>query len=98
MIFFLRPVSFEGGVMEDKRVTAEEILAELNLDVRQMAETVADAINGAEAGEIINQSEEQVRDAHAVLRKATYQKALSLLEKNQRAFSPSAESSRDQLE
>jgi molybdopterin-guanine dinucleotide biosynthesis protein A len=70
----------------------------LNLDVRQMAETVADAINGAEAGAIINQSEEQVRDAHAVLRKATYQKALSLLEKNQRAFSPSAESSRDQLE
>ena len=63
-------------------------MAEIDLDVRQMAKTVADAINSAEAGAIIDQSEEQVRDAHAVFRKATYQKALSLLEKNQRAFSP----------
>ena len=30
--------------MEDKRVTAEEIMAEIDLDVRQMAKTVADAI------------------------------------------------------
>jgi hypothetical protein len=73
-------------------------MAEIDLDVRQMANTVADAINGAQAGAIIDQSEEQVRDAHAVFRKTTYQKALSLLEKNQRAFSPSAESARDKLE
>jgi hypothetical protein len=84
--------------MEDKRITPEEIMAEIDLDVRQMANTVADAINGAQAGAIIDQSEEQVRDAHAVFRKTTYQKALSLLEKNQRAFSPSAESARDKLE
>jgi predicted transcriptional regulator len=84
--------------MEDKHITAEEIMAEIDLDVRQMAKTVADAINNAEPGSIINQSEEQVRDAHAVFRKATYQKALSLLEKNQRAFSPSAESPRGKLE
>ena len=79
--------------MEDKRITAEEILAEIDLDVQQMAQKVADAINGAQAGAIINQSEEPVRDAHALLRKATYQKALSLLEKKQQAFSPSADSS-----
>ena len=84
--------------MEDKHITAEEIMAEIDLDVRQMAKTVADAINNAEPGSIINQSEEQVRDAHAVFRKTTYQKALSLLEKNQRAFSPSAESPRGKLE
>ena len=79
--------------MEDKRITAEEILAEIDVDVQQMAEKVADAINRAQAGAIINQSEEPVRDAHALLRKATYQKALSLLEKKQQAFSPSADSS-----
>ena len=55
--------------MEDKLLTAEEILAEIDLDVRKMAKTVADAINGAEDGAIINQSEELVRDAHAVFRK-----------------------------
>lgn len=79
--------------MEDKRITAEEILAEIDMDVKQMAEKIAEAINKAEAGAIIDQSEEQVRDAHAEFRQTTYQKALSLLEKNQQAFSPSSESS-----
>jgi len=44
--------------MDDKRVTAEEILAEIDLDVKRMAQKVADAINNAEAGAIIDQSEE----------------------------------------
>ena len=84
--------------MEDKRVTAEEILAEIGLDVKRMAQKVADAINHAEAGAIIDQSEEEVRDAHAELRQKTYQKAISLLDENQQAFSPSAESSRPKVE
>ena len=84
--------------MEDKRITAEEILAEIDIDVKQMAQKVADAINNAQAGAIINQSEEQVRDAHAVFRQTTYQKALSLLERNQQAFSPSPESPRGKME
>ena len=84
--------------MEDKRITAEEILAEIDIDVKQIAQKVADAINNAQAGAIINQSEEQVRDAHAVFRQTTYQKALSLLERNQQAFSPSPESPRGKME
>ncbi len=84
--------------MEDKRITAEEILAEIDIDVKQVAQEVADAINNAQAGAIIDQSEEQVRDAHAVFRQATYQKALGLLDKNQQAFSPSAEISRSKME
>ena len=88
----------ERQVMDDKRVTAEEILAEIDLDVKRMAQKVADAINNAEAGAIIDQSEEEVRDAHAELRQKTYQKAISLLDENQQAFSPSAESSRPQVE
>ncbi len=84
--------------MEGKRVTAEEILAEIGIDVERMAQKVADAINNAEAGAIIDQSEEPVRDAHAELRQKTYQKAISLLEKDQQAFSPSAELSGTELE
>ncbi len=84
--------------MDEKRITTDELLAEIDVDVKQMAQKVADAINRAQAGAIINQSEEPVRDAHALLRKATYQKALSLLEKKQQAFSPSAESPQNQVE
>ena len=84
--------------MEDKWITAAEILAEIDIDVKQVAQEVAYAINNAQAGAIIDQSEEQVRDAHAVFRQTTYQKALSLLEKNQQAFSPSPEISRSKME
>lgn len=84
--------------MEGKRVTAEQILEEIGVDVDRMSEKVADAINNAQAGSIIDQSEEHVRDAHAELRQKTYQKAISLLEKNQQAFSPSAESSTTEME
>lgn len=44
--------------MDDKRITAEEILAEIDIDVDQMAQKIADAINNAQAGAIINQREE----------------------------------------
>ena len=44
--------------MEDKRVTPEQILAGIGIDVERMAQKVADAINNAQAGAIIDQSEE----------------------------------------
>ena len=81
--------------MDDKRITAEEIMLEIDVDIKQVVQKIADAINNAEYGAIINQSEEPVRDAHAVFRQATYQKALSLLEKKQQAFSPSADPPRE---
>ena len=84
--------------MEGKRVTAEQILVEIGVEVEHMARKVADAINNAQAGAIIDQSEEQVRDAHAKLRQKTYQKAISLLEKDQQAFSPSAQPSATEME
>jgi hypothetical protein len=40
--------------MDEKRITADELLSEIDLDVKQMAQKVADAINGAQAGAIIN--------------------------------------------
>ena len=84
--------------MDGKRVTADEILAEIGFDVEQMAQKVADAINIAQVGAIIDQSEEPVREALAELRQTTYQKSTSLLEKNQQAFSPSTESSATKVE
>lgn len=84
--------------MKDKRVTSEQILAEIGIDIEHMAQKVADAINNAQSGAIIDESEEQVRDAHAELRQKTYKKAISLLEKNQQAFSPSAQSSGTEME
>jgi hypothetical protein len=84
--------------MEDPRITAEQILGAIDIDMRQLAQTVADAINNAEDGAIINQSEEPVRDAHALFRQVTFQKALSLLETRQQAFSPSPDPERDKVE
>jgi len=74
--------------MDGKCVTAEQILTEIDIDLERMAQKVADAINTAEAGAIIDQSEEPVRDAMAELRRQTYQKAIDLLSKSQQDFSP----------
>jgi hypothetical protein len=84
--------------MEGKRVTAEQIMTEMSIDIERLAEKIADAINGAKAGAIIDQSEEPVRDAHAEFRQKTYQKALDLLEQNQQAFSPSPDASVTEME
>ena len=46
--------------MEDRRITAEEILAEIDTDVEQRIQRVADAVDSAQAGEIIDQSGEQI--------------------------------------
>jgi len=36
--------------MQDQRVTAEQILTEIGLDVEHLAQKMADAINRAQAG------------------------------------------------
>ena len=46
--------------MEDRRITAEEILAEIDTDVKQRIQRVADAVDSAQAGAIIDQSGEQI--------------------------------------
>ncbi|MCD4830959.1 MAG: hypothetical protein K8R02_04010 [Anaerohalosphaeraceae bacterium] len=78
--------------MEDKKITAEELLDSLELDLKDMAQKVADAINNATPGAIIAESEEPVRDANAEFRQRLYQKAIDLLEGKQEAFSPSGDS------
>ena len=83
--------------MDGKRVTADQILAAIGIDVERMAGKVADALNDAEAGAIIDQSEEPVRDALAELRRKTYQKAIDLLSESQQDFSPSGQPDVDRM-
>lgn len=77
--------------MEDKRITAEELAAALQGDVKVLAEAMAEAINKARLGRIIADSEELVRNAHADFRQKAYQRALDLLQNKalQEDFSPS---------
>lgn len=79
--------------MEDKKITAEELKAALQKDLDQLVSQVADAINTAQPGRIIAESEEPVRDANAEFRQRLYQKAIDLLQDKvvQEDFSPSAE-------
>ncbi len=86
--------------MVGKRITAEELQAELEPEVKALAEEIAEAINTAQAGRIIAESEEPVRDAHAVFRQKAYQRALDLLQKKalQEDFSPSQDPARGDVE
>jgi TolA-binding protein len=85
--------------MDDQKITVEELKTLWAKDVDALAKKVADAINAATPGAIIDESEEPVRDANAEFRCKAYQQALGLLQdKNlQEAFSPSADSIRDQM-
>lgn len=76
--------------MDDQRITAKQIEAVLQADVEVLAQQMAAAMNGARDGRIIADSEELVRDAHAVFRQQAYQKVLDLLAKHKakEAFSP----------
>lgn len=76
--------------MEDKRVNAEELKRILAADMDRLAEKIAEAMNSAQPGRIIADSEEPVRDAYAVFREQAYEKAIRLLQEKQEAFFPSA--------
>jgi hypothetical protein len=79
--------------MDDKKITAAELKAAWVEELDQLAEQVATAINQAQPGKIIADSEEPVRDANAEFRRRFYQKAIDLLQEKrlQEDFSPSAD-------
>lgn len=77
--------------MGTKKITVEELQLAVEQEFTEMIQDVAEAINNAEAGSIIADSEEPVRDANAKFKQQIFQKALDLLQKKQEAFSPSAE-------
>lgn len=86
--------------MEDKKITPEELKAAWLQDIDELAQKVASAMNSARPGNIINESEEPVRDASAEFRQRMYQKAVDLLQDKQlqEDFSPSQKPPADDLE
>ena len=76
--------------MEDKRVSAEEVKQAIVVEIDQLAEAVAQAMNAAHAGHVIADTEEPVHEATAVFREQLYEKVIRLWQNRQEAFSPSA--------
>ena len=71
--------------------SAISLLEQLRGRFEQLCQDVTGAVNAAPAGQVINASEEKVRDLLADFRQATYQAAIQLrTDAAQAAFSPSA--------
>lgn len=82
--------------MEGKQVKAEELKQVWAADFDQLAQEVAKAMNAAQDGHIIADTEEPVRQANAVFREHVYEKVIRLLQNQQEAFSPSAQRASEQ--
>ena len=76
--------------MEGKRVSVEEVKQAMVADFDRLAEAVAQAMNAAQDGHIMADTEEPVHQANAVFREQGYEKVIRLLQAKQEAFSPSA--------
>jgi hypothetical protein len=73
------------------QLSAQDLLEQLRGRFEALCRDVADAVNQAPAGQVINASEEKVGDLLADFRTATFQAALQLrLEAAQAASPPSA--------
>ena len=73
------------------QLSPEALREHLRADFERLCQQVADAVNQAPPGQVINASEEKVRHLLARFRTATYQTAVQLrLEAAQAAFPPSA--------
>ncbi len=80
--------------MDHRKISRKELKAALSEDLDRLLDEVTQAMNSAQPGRIIADSEELVRDANAAFRERLYQKAMDLLQKKQVAFSPSTEKDR----
>jgi len=76
---------------DQPQLSAQDLLGRLRGHFEKLCSDVAAAVNQAPAGQVINASEEEVRDLLADFRLATYQAAIQLrLEAAQAASPPSA--------
>ena len=68
----------------------EQYIAEMQAEVRRVLGQVADAVNDAPTGNVINGSEIAVRDAMAELRERAFEKALQMrIDSTELSFPPS---------
>ena len=74
-------------------LSADTLMEQLRGRFEQLCQGVTAAVNGAPAGQVINASEEKVRDLLADFRQATFEAAVQLrLNAAQAAFPPSGPS------
>lgn len=72
------------------RMDKDEYLRQMRQEVDRILGQVADAVNDAPDGNVINGSEMQVRDLMAELRQAAYEKAVQMrIDSTESSFSPS---------
>jgi hypothetical protein len=68
----------------------EQFIAEMQADLRLLLGRVADAVNNAPEGNVINGSEIAVRDAMVELQRRAFEKAVQMrVDSTESAFSPS---------
>jgi hypothetical protein len=77
----------------DGRITKEQLRKALAGDIERLLEAAVEAVNQAQPGHIIDDSEEPVRDAAGRFRQKLFEKALELRGQRE-AFSPGAHSKR----
>jgi len=80
-VYRIRRTHVEG------RITKEQLCEALAGDFERMLEQTVEALNRAQPGHIIDDSEEPVRDAAGVFRQKSFEKALELRSQRE-AFSP----------
>jgi len=77
-------------VAPQPQLSADALLDKLRGQFERLCLDVAAAVNRAPAGQVIDHSEEEVRDLLGVFRQATYQTAVQLrLDAAEAAFPPS---------
>jgi hypothetical protein len=80
-------------VSAEPTFAANALLDQLRARFERLCQEVADAVNAAPAGQVINASEEKVRDLLADFRQATFEAAIKLrTTAAQAAFPPSGPS------
>ncbi len=68
----------------------QEFVSRMQAECRRIMEQVADAVNNAPTGQVINGSEMQVRDLMAQLRQTAFQTAVQMrIDSTESSFSPS---------
>ena len=74
----------------EPKLSRAAFIAAMRRRVEEVLGQVADAVNGAVPGQIINGSEEQVRDLFAKLRQETFERAVQMrVDAAEAAFPPS---------
>ena len=72
------------------RMDKDQFVAEMQLEVRRLLGEVADAVNNAPDGHVINGSEMAVRDAMVELQRRAFEKAVQMrIDSTESSFSPS---------